>query len=170
MNASAGSCLGAMLAALVLAAPPVAALEAGDQAPQFSAPRLVGNGQLSLAEMHGELVYVDFWASWCAPCLVALPQLEALRQEFAGQGLAVLGVNVDREPDRARRLVERFELGYPSVSDPEGRLPERFELDTMPSSFLIDRAGVVRYVHVGFRNGDLEILRARIRELLGAVR
>jgi peroxiredoxin len=80
----------------------------------------------------------------------------------------VLAVNVDSDPEKARRFLEKRPVGYPSVTDPKGRIPETFGIETMPTSFLIDRDGVIRHVHNGFRRGDIESIRSRIRELVGA--
>jgi peroxiredoxin len=157
----------ALLVPLALAAG-AGALEAGAPAPNFTAPSLDGGPQLSLASRRGKVVYLDFWASWCQPCLTSLPLLDGLRTEFAARGFEVLAVNVDRDPEQARRFLARLDVGYPSASDPEGRIPEQFGIETMPTSFLIDRQGVIRYVHDGFRRGDIEPLRARIAELLAA--
>lgn len=151
---------------LLFFAAPAPALESGDEAPQFTAPLLAGGGSLSLASFRGKIVYLDFWASWCGPCLEALPALDALRQEFPGADFQVLAVNVDRDPQAAQRFLRKRAVGYPSAADPEGRIPERFEIETMPTSFLIDRDGVIRHVHRGFRRGDVDGLRQRIRQLV----
>jgi thiol-disulfide isomerase/thioredoxin len=149
--------------------PPAAtALGAGDSAPQFTARALDGPGQLSLADFRGKVVYLDFWASWCAPCQAALPALEELRKEFPADQFQVIAVNVDTDPEKALRLLAKHKIGYPSAADPEGRLPETFGLKTMPTSYLIDRKGVVRLVHPGFRTSDVETLRAHIKTLVEA--
>jgi peroxiredoxin len=166
-SAGTGVCVLLVPVACLLLAAPVRALEAGDRAPSFSARSLDGDGTLSLGAYKGEVVYVDFWASWCPPCLTSLPLLEKLRQELDGQGFRVLAINVDKDPEKARRFLEKRPVGYPSVSDPKGRLPETFGLATMPTSYLIDRRGVVRYVHQGFRDGDIDGIRERVRALLG---
>jgi thiol-disulfide isomerase/thioredoxin len=154
----------AALAAAVAA--PAGALREGEPAPTFSAPRLDGAGKLALDAHRGKVVYLDFWATWCAPCRVSLPLLEQLRAEFPAERFQILAVNVDRDPSRARRFLTERKIGYPSATDPEGQIPERFGLKTMPTSYLIDARGVVRHVHTGFRKGDVEGLRARIRALL----
>jgi thiol-disulfide isomerase/thioredoxin len=159
--------LAAGLAALVTASAGQA-IGAGEPAPQFRAPALGGGGAQALTDFRGKVVYLDFWASWCPPCLNSLPELETLRKEFPSDQFQVLAVNVDRDPEQARAFLEKRPVGYPSVSDPEGRLPEKFAIETMPTSFLIDGRGVVRYVHEGFRKGDVEGLRAEIRKLVAA--
>jgi peroxiredoxin len=155
-------------ALLLLCAGPAAALQVGDKAPQFAARALDGSESLSLARFRGKVVYLDFWASWCGPCAKSLPVLEKLRQEFPAEQFQVLAINVDKDVELARKFIKPYSVGYPSASDPEGRLPEVFGIPTMPTSFLIDRNGVIQYVHPGFREGDAEELRSRIRSLVEA--
>jgi peroxiredoxin len=145
---------------------PAGALDAGDVAPAFKAPRLDGGGELSLEELRGKVVFLDFWASWCAPCQKSMPQLEELRKEFPADRFALVGVNLDRDAAAAKKLVGKHGVGYPSASDPEGKLPTRFGLETMPTAYLIDADGVIRYVHRGFKDGDVETVRKKIRALL----
>ncbi|MGH9887574.1 MAG: TlpA family protein disulfide reductase [bacterium] len=154
-----------VLAAL-LAPAPVRAADEGQPAPAFAARSLNGDGTVSLGAYRGKVVYLDFWASWCAPCQAALPALEELRKEFPADQFAVIAVNVDQDPAKALRLLEKHKIGYPSASDPEGKLPDAFGLKTMPTSYLIDRDGVVRVVHPGFRTSDVEGLRKQIRALV----
>ena len=156
--------LAGVLAAL--AAFPALALEEGKVAPPWSAPALDGGAPVSLSSARGKVVYLDFWASWCTPCRAALPEIEELRREFPPDAFTVLAVNVDREPEAARRFLARTPVGYPSASDPEGRISKSFGLETMPTSYLIDRDGVILYVHRGFQRGDTAKLRARIAELV----
>jgi thiol-disulfide isomerase/thioredoxin len=153
-----------------LSATPAFALDAGDAAPSFSAPSLSGPGDLSLAQFRGKIVFVDIWASWCGPCLKSLPHLDELRKSYPSAKFQVLAVNVDRDPEKARAFRKKRPVGYPSVSDPEGRIPERFGLETMPTSYLIDDRGVVRFVNEGFRTGDIGKLQANIETLLGGAR
>ena len=152
--------------AFLFNAPNALALGTGDIAPSFTAPALSGGGQLSLQAFRGKVVYVDFWASWCGPCLTSLPLLDDLRKEFPTAKFQILAVNVDRDPAQARAFLEKWPVGYPSVMDPEGRIPGRFGLETMPTSYLIDGRGVVRFVNEGFREGDIETLRLNIEALL----
>ena len=118
-------------------APTASALSAGDIAPSFTAPMLSGGGNLSLQEFRGKVVFVDIWASWCGPCLTSLPLLDDLRKDFPSGKFQVLAVNVDRDPAKARAFLDKRPVGYPSVMDPKGRIPERFGLETMPTSYLI---------------------------------
>ena len=158
------------IAAVLLAATPLVAVQSGEPAPAFTAPVLGGPGSLSLEKFRGKVVYLDFWASWCAPCAISLPALDSLRDEFAKDEFQVLAINVDRDPSKARDFLARRPVRYPSVADSKGELPARFGVQTMPTSFLIDREGVIRYVHRGFRSGDVDQLRAEIRKLLAGSR
>jgi peroxiredoxin len=158
-----------LVAALALAGA-AGALQQGDRAPDLHGKRLDGKGQLSLEAMRGKVVYLDFWASWCKPCAVSLPALDDLRKEFPAEDFVVFAVNVDRDPAVARNFLSRRPVGYPSLADPEGQLPVRFGVETMPTSFLIDRNGVIRRVHRGFRKSDVPELRAAIQELVRARR
>lgn len=144
---------------------PALALEQGDKAPDFSAPGMAG-GTISLSAYRGKVVYLDFWASWCGPCAQSLPALEALRREFKPEDFQVVAVNVDREPKLAKAFLSKRRVGFPSAKDPDGTLPARFGIDSMPTSFLIDRSGVVRHVQRGFRPSDVEGLREQIQQLV----
>jgi thiol-disulfide isomerase/thioredoxin len=141
----------------------------GDSAPAISLPLLSPDGPSvgSLAALRGKVVYLDFWASWCGPCRVSFPQLEQLRQELGPRGFEVLAVNVDEvEPD-ALRFLEDVPVSYPVVRDGSGATPAAYGILGMPTGYLIDRDGVVRLVHQGYRKSDGEALRASIIELLG---
>ncbi|HIM01270.1 MAG TPA: TlpA family protein disulfide reductase [Myxococcales bacterium] len=153
------------LIVLALSSPAIA-IEPGQKAPNFRAQKLEGKGTLGLSQYRGKVVYLDFWASWCAPCLEAVPALEALRGEFPESKFQILAVNVDKETRKAMKFLEKQKVGYPSVRNPKGDIPEKFDLDTMPSSYLIDQEGVVRYVHKGFRDGDLEVIREEVRRII----
>src|SRR5262245_22892960 len=102
------------------------ALDEGDRAPDFQARSVAGDAQVALHAMRGKVVLVDFWASWCAPCNAAMPQLEKLSKEFPADQFAVVGVNVDKKIEDARRALEKRPVSYLNASDPTGMLPQRF--------------------------------------------
>lgn len=142
------------------------ALDEGDRAPAFSIPSLFGDGNIELGQYRGKVVYLDFWASWCGPCLKAIPEIEEMRDEFPEDEFQVVAINLDQKAKKAMRFLEKNPIGYPSAADPKGSLPGQFGVETMPTSYLIDRDGVIRYVHKGFSRGDGSRIREEIRMLL----
>lgn len=151
---------------LLALSPQVMALEVGAVVPDLSAPTSDGR-MLSLDQFRGQVVYVDFWASWCAPCREAMPVLDTLHQRYRERGFTVLGVNVDTERKGAQRMIDQLQPGFPMVFDPQGKWPEAFGLRDMPTSYLIDAKGIVRYVHKGYRASDAQRVEAAIKAALG---
>lgn len=121
---------------------------------------------LDLAQYKGKVVYLDFWASWCAPCRRSFPWLDALERKHGAEGFVVIAVNVDTERALAAGFLEQVPVGFKVAYDPKGELAARWQLLGMPSSFLIDRSGKVRSTHQGFRKGDEALREAEIVKLL----
>lgn len=143
----------------------VAALDAGARAPTLTARDLRGNA-VSLQAHRGSVVVVDFWASWCEPCGQAMPALDRIYQAYRSRGLVVIGVSVDQSADNARTFLSRTRVSFPIVHDASHAFATQFSPPTMPSTYVIDRQGIVRHVHAGFRQGDAARLEQMIRELL----
>ena len=158
----------AALAALLAA--PVLALSTGDVAPGFKLAKLDGSGELKLGDLRGKVVFIDFWASWCAPCQKSMPLFDAMAKEFPAGKFELIGVNVDKDVGAAKKALAKRPVSYTIVSDPTGTLPGRYGVETMPMAYLIDADGAVRYVHKGFREGDVEKLREHIQKLLAEKR
>lgn len=148
----------------------VLAVETGDTAPDFALPLLGASDgtTLALGDLRGKVVYVDFWASWCAPCLVSIPLLNELRERYVAEGKAfeVFAVNVDSDPEDGIEFLLDEPVGYPVVSDPEGATPALYQVPGMPTSYLVDPAGRVRLVHSGFKRSDIELIEAEVIKLL----
>ncbi len=147
-----------------------AGVGAGQIAPAVDLP-LVGGAtdqaaNMSLAQLRGNVVYLDFWASWCGPCRLSFPQLDQLHRDFSAQGFVVLAVNVDEFEADALAFLQEIPVSYPVVRDAEASTPRAYGILGMPTGYLIDRQGVIRLVHQGFRKHDGEKLRAQIIELL----
>ena len=121
---------------------------------------------VDLDALHGQVVYLDFWASWCAPCRQSFPWMEEMRQAHQAEGLTVIAVNVDHDRADAARFLKQFQPGFEVRFDPEGTLAQRFKVTGMPTSLIIDRHGRVRFTHVGFWPADGAVAAHEIRELL----
>lgn len=147
-----------------------AGVEVGQPAPAVALPQLAaGNATImSLESLRGKVVYLDFWASWCGPCRVSFPQLEQLRRELGPQGFEVLAINVDEDEADAYRFLAEMPVSYPVVRDADGHTPGLYQILGMPTGFLIDRDGIVRLVHQGYRKSDGAKLRDAIVELLAS--
>lgn len=157
------------LAFLVLAVlcSPAMAVEAGAPAPDLSGARLgEPSAPVSLAALRGQVVYVDFWASWCVPCRLSMPALDALYREHRARGFTVVGVNKDVSADDAARFLKRVPVTFPLVQDTGDRAATAFDVKAMPSGYLVDRRGVVRKVHRGFTAETAAELAKEIETLL----
>ncbi|WP_430460715.1 TlpA family protein disulfide reductase [Thalassolituus sp. LLYu03] len=118
-------------------------------------------------QLKGKVVYVDFWASWCGPCRSSFPWMAAMQRKYAAQGLEIIAVNLDQQPELAQQFVNEFKPEFRLESDPEGQLAGQFGVDTMPTSFLIDRTGKARARHKGFHPDKTSDYEREIRALLG---
>lgn len=111
-------------------------------------------------------VLVDFWATWCEPCKKELPELEKLQQALAARGVVILGVSIDKERANAQELAAQLKLTLKVLHDPEGKVAELYDPPKMPSSYVIDRDGVVRYINQGFTGAaDVARLRQQLEKL-----
>ena len=142
------------------------AVGVGEKAPSFSLPTLGSGQSMGLSKYKGRVVYVDFWASWCGPCRESLPMLNELRNELKRKGFEVLAINLDENTDDAKAFLKQFPVSYPVLLDPEGRIPEKYELPGMPTSFMIDKKGNVAKIHVGFKAADMPQIRKDVIKLL----
>lgn len=133
--------------------------------PEIGLKDLRGN-TVARAALAGKVVIVDFWASWCGPCKEEMPVLSRLYQKHAARGLVVVGVSVDEEAANVHAFLARVKANFPIVHDAKHAVAERFAPPKMPSSYVVDRRGVVRYVHGGFRPADAESLAREVEKLL----
>lgn len=122
---------------------------------------------LNLAQYHGKVVYLDFWASWCVPCRRSFPWMNAMQRRFGDRGLVVVGVDEDSDPAAAKQFLAKHPAAFNVVPDPDGKLAESYHLMGMPSSLVIDRDGKVVARHIGFHKNSPATYSAELRELLG---
>jgi thiol-disulfide isomerase/thioredoxin len=121
---------------------------------------------IDVGEFRGRVLYLDFWASWCAPCLQSFPWMEAMKASYGVQGLTVVAVNLDQHKADAERFLARFHPTFDVRFDPRGEAAERFKVQGMPTGVIIDRQGVVRFTHIGFRPVDRAVYENQLREVL----
>ncbi len=160
------------LAAVAILFPLAAAPAAENPAPPCALTLNGADKPVSLDALRGQVLYVDFWASWCAPCLASFPFMNELQRSYGGRGLRVVAIDMDEKAADGARFLDRhpaeFEVarGPEGAHGPDGQCAKDFGVATMPSSFLVDRKGVVREVHKGFRPDDAEALKAKLEALL----
>lgn len=154
------------LTAVILTAQPANSAAKDNAMPNCALTSLEGKQTEDLHQHHGKVLYVDFWASWCGPCAQSFPFLNDLNREFSAKGLHVIGVNVDESAEDAQSFLAKHPASFNIAADASGQCPKNFGVKAMPSTYLIDRNGVVRYTHLGFRTGETKKLREMVEKLL----
>ena len=141
------------------------AVEVGAAMPQCNLKQLADGKTLELAKP-GKVVFVDFWASWCGPCAQSMPFLNELHGQYQGQGLEIVGVNLDEDRADALAFLEKHPVKIALAHNEDGQCPSLFGVQAMPSSYLIDRQGKVRHILLGFHNSETGAVREKIQQLL----
>jgi len=145
----------------------VFSVEAGYSAPSCELKQLVQESTaINLEQYKGKVLYLDFWASWCGPCVKSFPYMNKLESDLKSQGLQVIAVNLDEDINEAYEFLEKVPANFLLVQDSQQKCAKAFELQAMPTSYLIDRQGIVRHVHLGFRSGEVGELQSKIKQLL----
>lgn len=121
---------------------------AANQAAPFNLP--TKSGTVSLDSLHGKVVYVDFWASWCAPCRQSFPWMSSLYDRYSSKGLVIVAINLDKKRELADGFVDEFNPPFIVAFDPDGKTAEAFHVPAMPSGYLISKTGEIIYSHEGF--------------------
>jgi thiol-disulfide isomerase/thioredoxin len=119
-----------------------------------------------LNALRGRVVYLDFWASWCAPCRQSFPWMNLLHSHYAGRGLTVVAVNLDHERADADLFLKHLAPAFQVRFDPQGDWARYFKVQGMPTSVILDRTGKPRFTHIGFNNRDAPAYEAQIQQLL----
>jgi len=152
---------------LVLIATTVSAGIAQAPAPDFTLKSDSGEN-LKLSELRGEVVLINFWASWCGPCRQEMPILSQLHDKYKAMGFTVLGVNVEENSSDARKLLKDLPVSFPVLFDNDSTVSKQYDVLAMPSTVLVDRNGNIRYLHKGYKPGlentYVEQVRSLIRE------
>lgn len=150
-------------AVFLLASVPLVA--SADAAPDFTLPSSKGDN-VRLAEQRGQVVMLNFWASWCGPCRKEMPLLDAMYQRYSSAGFVLYGVNVEEDNTDAKKLLKELGVTFPVLFDTESKASSLYNVDAMPTTVVIDKKGQVRYVNRGYKEGDENKYRDQIRELI----
>jgi len=134
-------------------------------APDFTLKSDSG-ANLKLSELRGEVVLINFWASWCGPCRQEMPVLSELHDKYKDMGFTVLGVNVEENSGAARKLLRDMPVSFPVLFDNDSTVSKKYDVVAMPSTVLVDRDGNVRYLHKGYKPGEEDIYLEKVRSLI----
>jgi peroxiredoxin len=156
----------AALGALVTSPTPPEPIGRGSAAPPFSLERLGGGSPVGLADLQGQVVLINFWATWCKPCEDEMPAMERLYRQLGGDAFELLAVSVDDEPADVVSFAERLDLSFPILMDPDEEVAHAYQTYRYPETLLIDRNGVVIERFVGPKDWDASPYVSRIRRLL----
>lgn len=130
----------------------IAGINVGQIAPDFTLSDLDGNA-LSLSDSRGKVVFINFWATWCPPCRAEMPEIEAVYQEYKDKGVVVIGVDIQETTDQVRNSVQQGGYSWTFAIDSSGAVANTYRITAIPTSFFIDRQGIVRVVNVGAMTG-----------------
>lgn len=137
----------------------------GQTAPDFALKSSSGEN-LRLSEYRGDVVMVNFWATWCGPCRQEMPLLDELYARYGRVGFSLLGVNIDDNQSKAMNMVSELGVSFPVLFDSTKEVSKLYDVDAMPVTVLIDREGTVRYVHLGYKPGYEDKYLDQVRSLL----
>mgnify|MGYP000184979959 CR=1 FL=1 len=139
-------------------------------AANFTLPDIYTGEMVNLESYKGSVVLVDFWASWCGPCQASLPEYEALRKKLQASlpknKFEVLAINVDGSKEEAMKFLNKHQLTFPILKESSGKSQRDYELLAMPTSFLVDKKGLIRIAHVGFNPNYIDLLEKEIHKLI----
>lgn len=136
----------------------------GETAAGFNLPGF--SGEVRLADYRGQVVYLDFWASWCSPCRDSFPWMSRMQQKYADQGVVFVAVNVDRKRSDALDFLEKTPAAFTVAFDSKGVLAKTYDLMGMPSAFVIGRDGRILHNHIGFNPQDTTAYEQHIKQAL----
>ena len=135
------------------------------KAPDFTLKSAKGNN-MKLSEYRGEVVMINFWASWCAPCREEMPILNDMYLKYRDMGFTLLGVNVEEDPAGAKKMMQDLKVAFPVLYDTTNEVTKLYDVEAMPSTILVDRDGNMRYLHRGYLPGYEEDYERQVRELM----
>ena len=152
---------GVALSTAALAADPI-----GQPAPAFSLPLRGGGAPLGLDKLRGQVVMVKFWASWCGPCRTEFPLLDQIYKKYKSAGFTLVGVNVEPDAKDAESFIAKTPVTFPILFDKDSAVSKLYHVSGMPTTVLIDRKGVLRWVHRSYVPGDENEYLNQVRAIL----
>ncbi len=144
---------------------PAYSTEVSGRAKDFTLASRSGKN-VRLNEQIGQVVLVNFWASWCGPCREEMPKLEELYKKYKDLGVTILGINIDENPQLAKKLLKDIQVTFPILYDPDAQVSEPYQVESMPSTYLIDKRGNLRFLHQGYKSGFEIKYDQQIKQLL----
>jgi cytochrome c biogenesis protein CcmG/thiol:disulfide interchange protein DsbE len=138
----------------------------GSAVPNFAAPSVNGKGRATVQPNEGKVLIVDFWATWCEPCKKSFPKLEDLYVRYRTSGMEIVAVSEDDDNDGISGFGQSFGAKFPLVWDSGKAIATKWQPKSMPSTFVVDRKGVVRFVHLGYHDGEEAEIEREVKSLL----
>ncbi len=135
------------------------------EAPDFTLKSNSGKN-LRLSDFKGQIVLINFWATWCGPCRQEMPKLDALFKRYQRAGLELWGINVEDDPGLADKFLKKNPVSFPVLYDVSSEVSERYKIDAMPTTVIVDRDGNIRHLHRGYKPGYEDIYRQQIKALM----
>lgn len=137
----------------------------GSKAMDFALQTFDGK-EVKLSDFRGQIVVLDFWASWCTPCREEMPFLDILQKKYGMHGVKVLAVNIDNKPQNALDFLKKYSIRLVPVWDREKKVVSAYDVQTMPTTMIIDHRGWIRYIHNGFTADKFPVYKQQVEKLL----
>jgi len=157
--------LSAVILLLAVVIPPLSAAELRGKAPDFTLKSQSGKN-IRLSEYRGQVVLLNFWASWCGPCRQEMPLLEAMYKKYGKLGFTILGVNVEQDTSKAKSYLRDIKVSFPILFDTTNTASRLYNVTAMPTSIIIDRSGNMRFLHTGYKPGYEKDYTRQIKQLI----
>ena len=154
-----------LLIALMIIAPLAYAAVSSGPAANFTLKSSDGSN-IRLSEYRGQVVLINFWASWCGPCRQEMPHLDAIHQKYEPMGFTVFGVNVEQDRTMADKILRDIPVTFPILFDDQNEVSQLYDVDAMPVTVLVDRNGEIRFMHKGYKPGYEDDYEQQVRELI----